>query len=624
MLYIKYTKASLTVEGGKSSLEDPVIKSFLTRMGFALVESKRYAYHGSVTGELVSRIANFFDKYDEKFEMDHACLEYYQKQISYGRDFQALGDRGLRIKNSIESGRISVPLLSEGRALMPYQIMPVKHAVALGNVANFSVPGSGKTWMAYSAYLLMKHGLEGGEVDKLLVVGPLSSFKPWETEYQEMTNHKANSIRVTGNERKRREIFNKANKYEIFLTSYATAEREHKQISSMLTRWKFMVVVDESHHIKNPDGKQSKAIRSISKFAHRRMILTGTPVPNTLKDLWSQFTFIHPNMDVLGPFERFNNDLENGVSDRALHKLLSPYFTRVSKSTLNLPIPQMTRVPVPMSRIQRRIYATIANHIRANDANYHSDTVAMRRWRRNNIVYLLETATDPSLLTKNTQFSEDLISSEGLPIQELLNKYHELEIPNKINLVKALAEKNLEQGKKIIIWCSFIATIKKLEKVLKRYKPLAVYGMIPRDDEQDKDDNRESRIEAFKTGSSNNVLIANPASLAESVSLHRACHHAIYLDRTFNGGHYLQSLERIHRIGMDPNIKTQYTIFMSEGTIDYDVDDRLEVKKKRMQRFLDDDAFKTLDMDHTYDNPIGADEELDDDYRAVLKRIQAA
>ena len=237
-------------------------------------------------------------------------------------------------------------------------------------------------------------------------------------------------------------------------------------------------------------------------------------------------------------------------------------------------------------------------------------------------MYLLEAATDPSLLTRSTQFSDELISSEGLPIHELLERYHEFEIPNKINAVKRLAEANLEQSNKIIIWCSFIATIEKLANALKRFNPLTIYGEIPMDDEKNAIDNRELRIDKFMTSSTNNVLIANPASLAESISLHRVCHHAIYVDRTFNGGNYLQSLDRIHRIGMDPKAETRYTIFMSEDSIDHDIDYRLEIKKRRMESFLGDDAFKALRMDLMYNDPIGTDDELDEDYKTVLKHLR--
>ena len=603
-------------------LKEPAVESFLTGLDFVQSESAEYQRTGTISEDIVSRIVYFFDEYREELKLDQACLEFHNRRTARIQDFETLKDEGLCIKNTSNHEPIDIPLMAKERNLMSYQIVPVRHALALGSVANFSVPGSGKTWMAYSAYLLMKHDHDSSKaVEKLLVIGPLSSFKPWETEYAEMTGRKANSVRIIGNERRRRTIFDETSKYEIFLTSYATAERESEQIISMLEKWPFMVVVDEAHHIKNPFGLRSEAIRKISKYAVKRMILTGTPVPNTLADLWAQFTFIHPDMNVLGTFDKFKYDLENN-DERSLYEQLNPYFTRVTKSTLNLPVPKMIRVPVPMSPIQHRIYATIAHHVSSNDPDYYSDMAAMRKWKKNTLIYLLEASTDPSLLTKNTQFNEDLISSEGLSIQDLLNQYHTLEIPSKIQVVKALVKENFKRHNKIIIWCSFIATILKLEKILKDFNPLTIYGMIPQDDEKGDNDNRESRIEAFKTSSTHNVLIANPASLAESVSLHRVCHHAVYVDRTFNGGHYLQSLERIHRIGMDPNKETKYTILMSNDTIDYDINDRLEVKKQRMQRFLDDEAFKTLDMDYRYDDPIGSDDELDEDYRAALKRLR--
>ena len=622
MLYLKHDHELLVISGDKDTLGEPAINSFLSGLGFAYGESV-YQYNGTVSEDMVYRIVDFFGDYGEDLEMDQVCREYYEKRVARIQNFDVLRKEGLRIKSILNPEPINIPLMSKERDLMPYQIMPVKHALALGNVANFSVPGSGKTWMAYSTYLLMKYGCDtfDNKVEKMLVIGPLSSFRPWESEYREITGHEASSVRIRGNESQREKIFNDSDSYEIFLTSYPTAEKEADQIITMLQRWPFMVVVDESHHIKNPTGKQAIAIRKISKFAAKRMILTGTPVPNTLMDLWSQFTFLYPDNNVLGTFEKFNYDLESQDA-RTLNERLNPYFTRVSKSMLNLPAQKINRIPIPMSKIQRRIYATIAHHINTNDANYYSDMAAMKRWRKNTIMYLLEASTDPSLLMKNTQFNENLISSEGLPIQDLLNRYHELEVPNKIQAVRSLVEDDLKRRNKVVIWCSFIATIQKLANILKSYKPLTVYGMIPRDDEQDDEDNRERRIETFMASPTHNVLIANPASLAESISLHRVCHHAIYVDRTFNGGHYLQSLERIHRIGMDPNVEPKYTIFMSKDTIDYDINNRLEIKKKRLQRFLDDDALRTLDMDYDYNDPIGSEDDLDEDYRTVLARLQ--
>ena len=627
LFYLKWNDPSLVLGNDAGPITNYVVRSAITEIGF-IFDSDKFRYGGNVTPDLVGSIVQFFKDYGENLELDEKCSKYYNMSVQKIQDFERLRSEGIRIRNKLHVKPIDIPRMKDGIHLQQYQIMPAMHAYAIGNAANFSVPGSGKTWMAYSTFFLLKHKprTEDDRVDKLLVIGPISSFVPWETEYEEITGEKPNKLRISGSITERTRIFNglrgRSDQPEIFLVSYATAAKEKDAIMRMLGDHRFMVVVDESHHIKNPQAAQTRAIMEISQSAHKRMILTGTMMPNNILDLWSQFTFLYPNMQLLGSLDQFTFDTQEPNANDEIRNRLMPFFTRVSKSKLNLRPPEIARIPVKMRDIQQKIYNTIASHIIRNDSNYNmNDFVALRRWRRRSIVYLLEASTDPSLLTKNTQFTEQLISGEGLPIQDLLDKYQEIEIPRKLEAASRLAIENLTRGNKIIMWCSFVGTIKKMEQMLGEFNPLTIYGAIPKDDTQDASDNREMRINTFKTDKEHNLMIANPASLAESVSLHKACHHAIYVDRTFNGGHYMQSLERIHRIGMNPEARTKYTIFQSEHSIDLDVDNRLEIKKDRMDRFLNDEVLGTMNLDLHYKDPIGGDDDLDADYRAVLDHL---
>lgn len=83
--------------------------------------------------------------------------------------------------------------------------------------------------------------------------------------------------------------------------------------------------------------------------------------------------------------------------------------------------------------------------------------------------------------------------------------------------------------------------------------------------------------------------MANPAACAESISLHKVCHHAIYLDRTFNCGQYLQSLDRIHRIGLKRDEIVTYHLIVANNTIDETIDRRLVEKEEMMLNLLDGD-----------------------------------
>ena len=86
------------------------------------------------------------------------------------------------------------------------------------------------------------------------------------------------------------------------------------------------------------------------------------------------------------------------------------------------------------------------------------------------------------------------------------------------------------------------------------------------------------------------VLVANPAACGEGISLHKVCHHAIYLDRNYNAAQYLQSEDRIHRLGLKKNQHTYVEIVCCKNSIDVSVHDRLRRKVARMADVLNDDG----------------------------------
>ena len=90
------------------------------------------------------------------------------------------------------------------------------------------------------------------------------------------------------------------------------------------------------------------------------------------------------------------------------------------------------------------------------------------------------------------------------------------------------------------------------------------------------------------------VLLANPAATGEGVSLHEICHDAIYLDRTFNAGQYLQSVDRIHRLGLAPAQETRITFLLTRDTIDEVVDLRVRDKAERLGGMLNDPSISTM------------------------------
>jgi hypothetical protein len=91
--------------------------------------------------------------------------------------------------------------------------------------------------------------------------------------------------------------------------------------------------------------------------------------------------------------------------------------------------------------------------------------------------------------------------------------------------------------------------------------------------------------------------VANPSVCGESISLHKTCFHAIYYDLSYNCAQYLQSLDRIHRVGGSEINQSHYHFLQYENTIDQDIKDNLDRKAKKMYDIIEEDYnIYSLDM----------------------------
>jgi SNF2 family DNA or RNA helicase len=96
--------------------------------------------------------------------------------------------------------------------------------------------------------------------------------------------------------------------------------------------------------------------------------------------------------------------------------------------------------------------------------------------------------------------------------------------------------------------------------------------------------------------------------------------HAIYLDRTFNAAHYIQSLDRIHRVGMNPSDKVHYYLLQSRDTIDEVIDQRLIEKEARMRRLLDEDI-SVMSLEYGA-GEFSEETDQDRDFSALVEHLQ--
>ena len=637
----------LILEFDDVRLQEAVHQGFLLNtLKFKKEGSNLYKQPGNVSAANINQVKLYIDEFSKEGKLDEVEIEDSCQKIldqAEERRTEIIGNQeeAMHLKKLINSGSESIPDLQIPRLrddveLKWYQKLSVLHTLCIGNSANFSVPGSGKTWMAYSSFFKMKD--EQDIVDKLLIIGPKVAYTAWVKEYEKMTGEMPEMLRIAGDRSRRQQIFSNATELvstpEIFFINYAMLSRELSNIIELLQKYRFLVIADESHHFKNIKSDRAQAIARITEHCTRKMILTGTMMPKELLDIYTQFDFLTTEQAILPNIDRFKMLYRNDDpgSNRTLSELLNPFFFRVSKSRLNLP-PQTFNPPtvIEMYPIQRRIYDVVANVVKRLDQQYRKDLVALNQWRRRALVFLIEAATDPSLLPHRNQFGL-AITDETDDLDMLLADYENIETenpPRKLAKTIELTEQTLQNNEKVVIWCSFIKTIKKLEGLFadKDIQTRTIWGEVPADEEEDEDDNRPKRIDEWRESGDINVLIANPATLAESVSLHQECHHAIYVDRTFNGGHYMQSLERIHRVGLVPDTVTKYDIIQAELSIDQIISERLEFKRENMNRFLESADLAVMRFQDeanaaNFANPIGEDRELDSDFAATMEHVK--
>lgn len=460
--------------------------------------------------------------------------------------------------------------------LTGFQRRDIAKLLSLRHGANFSVPGAGKTRVGLAVFHALR---QSSGIERLLIVGPKSCYESWQHENSECFERPL-----------RMEVFAKQNDpvAEVLIVNYERLDGAVNDLGAWLAARPSMLLLDEAHRMKlGAEGTYGAACLALGTRARRRLILTGTPAPNGAKDLENLFSFVWP-----GHGRRTVTQAVAGGDLGKASQVLRPLFTRTTKNELGLPplTPQVRLIPLPP--LHKEVYEALVGRLSARASGSEEDFQALGKI----IVYMLMAATSPALLAVGTTTYEPLAYQvpplavpEGAALFDLMRDLPSYEMSPKYQEVLAIVAANAAAGRKTLVWSTFVRSLMTLQRILGRFSPAMVYGGT-----QD----RDAEINRFRNDPECMVLLSNPATLGEGISLHHDCHDAVYVDRDFAAGRFLQSLDRIHRLGLDPGTETRVTVLASEGTIDEVVAQRLTDKLQFMGRILDDPAVQELaDLD---------------------------
>lgn len=455
------------------------------------------------------------------------------------------------------------------RELRPFQRRSVARLLNMGNGADFSVPGSGKTTVAYAIFAALR---QRRVADVMVVFAPLSAFEAWKTEAIDCFATDRRPMLGVRNGFPTRDI-------DVLILNYERLElrRTMAELDTWAGNRRVLVVFDEAHRAKaGLGGLRGRGARTLAERFDRRLVLTGTPMPNGMADLSAVFDLVWPSHG----HRLAAGDLAT-VRDRA--------FVRVRKEDLDLPM-LVTRVEmVELDGPHRRLYDALAGRVAEAITTGAADAAETGRA----VMRLIAAATNPaSVLDPLAPFALPASQSDA-ELRVMLADPTAHVRPAKIIRTAQLVAANAARGRKTLVWSNFVANVAALRDALAGYSPAVITGATPVCDAAAVTD-RDRELARFRGDPACRVLIATPQTLGEGISLHRVCVDQIHVDRGFAAGTFLQSVDRTHRLGMDAGSAPTCTILIAEDTIDVAVHRILSEKVDAMAAALDGAALSPV------------------------------
>ena len=359
---------------------------------------------------------------------------------------------------------------------------------------------------------------------------------------------------------------------KVVLTTYETLR--DFEFSFAAERWSVMVC-DEAQRIKNPAAMVTRAAKK--QNVGFKIACTGTPVENTLADLWCLFDFVQPGLlGALNDFgQRYRKPIEaRNVEEKArveeLRTRISPQILRRTKAEVAKDLPQKIIVEacrkLPLAMAQRNLYAKAVDDFKKrNDPNARSPF----KNHLGLLQYLRLICTDPR--------RHGLTVFKPEPLDQYRSKAPKLDwLLAQLAHIKA-------RGEKVIVFCEF----RNIQRLLQHYieevyrvRPDIINGDTSASSSHTA--SRQKRIKAFQQEPGFGVIILSPVAVGFGVNIQGA-NHVVHYTRTWNPAKEDQATDRAYRIGQKKDVYVYYPVVFAEDFQTFDVKlDQLLTKKREL------------------------------------------
>ncbi|MDU4883853.1 DEAD/DEAH box helicase [uncultured Clostridium sp.] len=406
-------------------------------------------FYKTKTGRLLNLrdlgISNFFniidnliynqEIYDGEIEIDKSKAIFIENNIeNYNLNFI----RGAEILKII-SKRLESRFIEEVNGvkelngiLRNYQVTGLNYLLSLSEM-NFGgiladEMGLGKTIQVIAFLLYKKNNMS-------LIVTPTSLIYNWKEEFEKFAPTLKVGV-IHGSKSARNKILDNKEEYDILLTTYGTIKNDIEFYKNEIFDY---CIIDEAQNIKNPKAQNTKIIKEIN--AKVKFALTGTPIENSLIELWSIFDFIMPGylFDEKKFKKKFVNRSEKEIEE--LKSLIKPFILRRLKKDVITELPE---------KIEKKYYVPMTSEQKLAYKNYMKEVKLKLKTGENDNITIF------SYLTRLRQICQDPI---------LVNKDY-TDDSGKLNVALEIIEDVIEDNNKMLVFSQFTSVLKKIEDEL--------------------------------------------------------------------------------------------------------------------------------------------------------------
>lgn len=389
-----------------------------------------------------------------------------------------------------------------------------------------------------------------------LIVVPTSLIHNWKREAKRFTSLSMTEYSSTTiiNKKHPERFFNR---YHLIFTTYGMMRSNIDLLSSYTFEY---IVLDESQNIKNSDSLTFRSVLQLQ--GNHRLVLTGTPIENSLKDLWAQFRFIQP--DLLGTESSFQQRFitpirqGNAFAEAQLQQLVAPFILRRSKKEVAPELPVLTEeiIYCDMTEEQHTFYEQEKNSLRnillqhpQNTDRLHSFSVL------NGILRLRQLSCHPQLIFP------DYTGASGKTGQ-VIETFDTLQ----------------SEGHKVLIFSSFVKHLEVLAEAFRErgWKYALLTGATS---------NRPSEIAHFTDQKDVQAFLISLKAGGVGLNLTQA-DYVFIIDPWWNPAAESQAIARAHRIGQDKQVIAYR--FITQGSIEEKILYLQDEKRKLAETFVSD------------------------------------